>query len=156
MIRSMAFLVGFCLLATPCLAQETPPAPAPGAGDAGVASAPEKAPADDATAAPAPIVPPSYAPYIANYGANYFYPYYAYAPGFVFPAYNYTPISPIAYPVYGYYPYYYGAYASPFYGVGYGYGYVPVTTYGGYYSWYNPYPGVGWYTGYGYPFYMGW
>ena len=111
-------------------------------------------------------VAPAVVPYVANYGANYYYPYYAYypayypaayTPGYIYPAYNYTPISPIAYPVYGYYPYYYGGYyASPWYGVGYGYGYVPYSTYGGYYNWYNPYHGAGWYTGYGWPVYMGW
>ncbi len=104
------------------------------------------------------VVVPGYVPGVANYGANYFYPYYAYYPGYVYPAYSYTPISPVAYPVYGYYPYYYGYYASPYYPAGYAYGYVPYATYypAGYYNYYPAYPAVGWYAGYGWPMYMGW
>ena len=34
--------------------------------------------------APAVVVP-GYVPAVANYGANYFYPYYAYYPGYVYP-----------------------------------------------------------------------
>lgn len=174
MIRILVLTAGICLGNISGWAQEQEPVPPAPEGQQPDAAAekqgrdypdsrePEGENDADAqtTVAVAPVA------YVANYGANYFYPYYAYypayypaayTPGYIYPAYNYTPISPIAYPVYGYYPYYYGGYyASPWYGVGYGYGYVPYASYGGYYSWYNPYPGVGWYTGYASPVYMGW
>ncbi|MCA9070248.1 MAG: hypothetical protein KDA84_15045, partial [Planctomycetaceae bacterium] len=86
MIRSMIFTVGFSLIAIPCWAQDATPDPAQSGGQA---EAPAAADVNVAPAAVAPaIVPPSYVPYVANYGANYYYPYYAYAPGYVFPAYT--------------------------------------------------------------------
>jgi hypothetical protein len=171
MIRIL-LMAGICLWTVSGWAQE-PAVPAPAGEEQPIPAAPqadEVGTADEAKAEAdaqaKETVFVAHVPYVANYGANYYYPYYAYypayypaayTPGYIYPAYNYTPISPIAYPVYGYYPYYYGGYyASPWYGVGYGYGYVPYATYGGYYNWYNPYYGAGWYTGYGWPVYMGW
>jgi hypothetical protein len=165
MIRFIVCLMAVFLPAVTGYSQEPiPVAPSPNPAPATAPSTGNPAPAPNGeTTKPAETVvqepmpcvtcaPTSFYPYY-SYGPNYYMA--AYTPGYVYPAYNYTPISPIAYPVYGYYPYpYYSSYGgSPFYSVGYSTGY---SSYGGYYSSYPAFPGVGWYVGYGSPVYMGW